>query len=73
VIEKYRRLAKSQRIKPYCFFSGEDCFMEVTEWSNTEGFDCIIEKNGTRQSFSMTWGDFECFATLVNYKDETNV
>lgn len=35
-----------------------DDFLEVTEWSNGEGFDLQINRNNLGQFISMTWGEF---------------
>jgi len=72
VIDVYKRNAKWQKIKPYCHFAKDDCFIEVTEWYNGEGFDVLIEKDGNSQRFSLTMGEWECLTALVNYKDDAN-
>lgn len=51
-------------LKDYCPFSKGDDFIEVTEWSNGEGFDVKISSFNDRV-FSFTHGEFELIKELV--------
>ena len=57
-------------LKPYCHHSGENGFMEVTEWVNGEGFDIIIERKHNGEKFSLTYGEWELLQVLMNWKGE---
>jgi len=52
-------------IGDYCVFSKEHDFIEVTEWTNQEGFDITISD----KQFSFTRGQFELIKTLVKKLD----
>jgi hypothetical protein len=41
--------------------------MEVTEWSNGEGFDIIIDSHH-KVAFSLTHGEYQLLQVLINYK-----
>jgi hypothetical protein len=45
-------------------FAKEDEFIEVTEWTNGEGFDILIETT-KREKFSLTWGEYDALKHLV--------
>ena len=68
MIGSYQRHARSTDLKPYCHHSKEHDYIEVTEWSNGEGFDVNISDN---KSISLTYGQWECLQVLVNYKELT--
>jgi hypothetical protein len=45
--------------------------MEVTEWSNGEGYDIMIDrKRGYGKIISLTHGEVELLMVLLNYKGE---
>ena len=68
MIETYERKAKFAKLKPYDFMSGEDDFIEVTEWANGEGFDVLINVKSGSEKISLTWGQWEAVQALVAYK-----
>lgn len=45
-------------------FAKEYDFIEITEWSNGEGFDVLIETSKPER-FSLTWGQYEAVKYLV--------
>lgn len=45
-------------------FAKDYDFVEITEWSNGEGFDILIETT-KRERFSLTWGQYEAVKHLV--------
>jgi hypothetical protein len=58
-------------LKDYCVSSmGEDRedmgdFLEVTEWTNGEGYDiCILDVAGEKQ-FHLTWGQFKALKKCI--------
>lgn len=42
-IEVSKRRAVFAELKDYCHMCGDDDYMEVTEWSNGEGYDVCID------------------------------
>lgn len=69
-IEVSRRRAVFAELKPYCHLSGPDDYMEVTEWSNGEGYDVVISHKDGVESFGITHGGWELLNVLMNYKGE---
>jgi len=45
--------------------SGSADFMEVTEWSNGEGYDITINASNQEQTFHLTWGQLKALKKLV--------
>jgi DNA-directed RNA polymerase subunit RPC12/RpoP len=75
-IETKNRKAAFVELKEFCLFSmGERTdkgdFLEVTEWSNSEGYDIhISDVNGEKQ-FNITWGQMEALFKCVKSIDES--
>ena len=44
--------------------------MEVTEWSNGEGFDINIDRKRGSEKFSLSYGEWELLQVLMNWKGE---
>jgi hypothetical protein len=66
-IEFSKRDAVFCKLKNYCHLASEHAYMEVTEWSNGEGFDIIIDTHRT-ETFSLTHGEYQLLHVLINYK-----
>jgi hypothetical protein len=45
--------------------------MEVTEWSNAEGWDINVSTKRGEQMFSLTTGELSLLQVLINYQGET--
>ena len=67
-IEVSKRQAVFSELKPYCYHSGIHDYMEVTQWTNGEGFDINIDRDQRPEKFSLTHGEFELLQVLMNYK-----
>lgn len=76
------RPAAWARLKDWCIFSQtEDEYVEVTEWTNGEGYDIIIQKNkqNTNSSstnvssinISLTNGDFKAIKECIKKINQT--
>jgi hypothetical protein len=64
-IEVSERTSAFAELKDYCYLSGANDFMEVTEWTNLDGFDvCISDKTGCR-IMPMTHGELKLLKALV--------
>lgn len=46
----------------FCVFANKDDYMEVTKWTNGQGYD--IDING-KKHISMTIGEFDALKTII--------
>jgi len=69
-IEVSQRRAVFSELGDYCTHSGEHDYMEVTEWSNGEGYDVCIDRKNGGEKFSLTYGEVELLTVLLNWKGE---
>ena len=69
-IEVSKRRAVFAKLKGYCHMSSDNDYMEVTEWSNGEGYDICIDRKNGGEKFSLTYGEVELLMVLLNYKGE---
>lgn len=69
-IEVSERRSLFSELGAYCMHSGEHDYMEVTEWSNGEGFDINIDRRRGSEKFSLSYGEWELLQVLMNYKGE---
>jgi hypothetical protein len=51
--------------------SGDNDYMEVTEWSNGEGWDININRKNGDERFSLTYGEWELLQVLINWKGDS--
>lgn len=68
MIKVDQRKAKFVELKKYCNLSKDNSYMEVTEWSNGEGVDVVIDNHET-QRFSLTHGEFTALQLLMAYEE----
>ena len=54
-----------------CIMSNIDShdFMEVTEWTNCEGYDITVSASNQEQMFHLTWGQLKALKKLVKALD----
>jgi hypothetical protein len=69
-IEVSKRRAIFAELKGYCHLSSDNDYMEVTEWSNVEGYDVCIDRKSGGEKFSLTYGEVELLMVLLNWKGE---
>jgi len=69
-IEVNTRKAVSTSLKDYCYFSGEDAFIEATEWTNGEGWDITINTKSGDKIIALTHGEMRALIVLTNYAGE---
>ncbi len=67
-MEQYTRSAKMTLLKPYCHHSKDNDFIEITEWSNGEGFDAHFSSRTNERHIQLTWGEFEALQVAVLFK-----
>lgn len=71
------RKSLSLPLNEYCLFckpKGADTdkyYIEVTEWSNGEGYDILLEGRAGTQRFSLTWGEYWALTDIYEtFKNE---
>ena len=69
-VEVNNRRAVFAELKDYCHMCGQDGYMEVTEWSNGEGWDVTIENIRGAEQFSLTYGEWQLLQVLMNWEGE---
>jgi hypothetical protein len=69
-IQTSKRRAVFSELKKYCHHSGDNDYMEVTEWSNGEGWDININRKNGDERFILTYGEWELLQVLINWKGE---
>ena len=69
-IEVSKRRAVFAELKGYCHLSSDNDYMEVTEWSNGEGYDVCIDRKSGSEKFSLTHGEWVLMQVLMNWKGE---
>ena len=69
-IEVSKRRAVISELKDYCHLSGDHDTMEVSEWSNGEGYDVCIDRKNGGEKFSLTYGEASLLQVLLNYRGE---
>lgn len=57
------RSTVSDDLKKYCHLSKDDDFIEITEWSNGEGWDITIND----RHFHLTYGELDAINFLIKY------
>jgi len=71
-IETSNRKAVFMELFGICSFAKETSgdFIEVTEWSNGEGFDIVMNNISGVKVFSLTWGEYKALKKLVKALDK---
>jgi hypothetical protein len=69
-IEVSKRKSVFSEIGKYCHFSSDGDYIEVVEWSNSEGVDITIERKRAVERFALTLGEWELLQVLMNWKGE---
>lgn len=74
-IEFKNRKSAFTELKDFCLFSmGErkdkGDFLEVTEWSNGEGYDIQISDVDGNKAFQLTWGQWEALKKCIKLIDK---
>lgn len=64
-IEFSKRKSAFSQLKNYCHLAGEHDYVEVTEWSNDEGYDVVVSSKHGEQRFSLTHGEIDLLQVLL--------
>lgn len=60
------RKAVNEKLKVFDYLAGDSDFIEVTEWSNGEGWDIDLSEN---KHISLTIGELDAINYLTKYLD----
>jgi len=60
------RKSVNANLNDFCYLAKEHSFVEVTEWSNLDGFDITIDD----KHFSLTHGELKAIKALVKILDK---
>jgi hypothetical protein len=77
-IEVSKRKAAFAELKDWCIMSvtskekTNTDFLEVTEWSNGEGYDIHISDSSGEKKFDLTWGQFEAMKKCIKTINKWN-
>ena len=73
-MEKNTRKSVSDDLSKYDYLKNtdENAFIEVTEWSNGEGYDITIETKNDNKLISLTNGELEAINYLTKTLDYNN-
>jgi hypothetical protein len=50
---------KVAELNPFCHMAGPNDCIEITEWTNGEGFDIFIDRKNSQERFAITYGELE--------------
>lgn len=64
-MELVNRKSIHDDLKKYCVLAKDNDYIEVTEWTNDEGWDIIIND----KVISLSWGELEAINYLVKALD----
>lgn len=65
-MEINKRKAINDKLNKYCTLAKEDDFIEVTEWTNGEGWDITLKE---KPVISLTYGELEAIKFLTKAID----
>lgn len=76
-IEISNRKAAFVQLKDYCVMSmgnreDKGDFLEVTEWSNHEGYDIHISDMDGEKAFALTYGQYQALKKGIKAIDQAN-
>jgi hypothetical protein len=71
-MEESKRNTLFMQLDDYCIMAKEHDYIEVTQWSNGEGFDVMIQGNRLER-FSLTLGEFKALKKGVKHLKNTNL
>lgn len=63
-IKKYKRDSIFADLSDFCYLSAKNAYIEITEWSNGEGYDIIINSFQCN-TISLTHGEIKAIVKLT--------
>lgn len=64
-MEFNNRKSVNSPLKNYDYLCKDDDFIEITEWTNGEGYDISIETKSNTKFYSLTHGELEAINHLI--------
>lgn len=64
-MEFNNRKSVNSLLKNYDYLCKDDDFIEITEWTNGEGYDISIETKSNTKFYSLTHGELEAINHLI--------
>ena len=64
ILEKHTRKSISAGLRQFDFLAKDDDFIEVTQWTNGEGFDINISSQGEKY-IATTYGEFKAIKEMI--------
>ena len=64
-LEKHTRKSISAGLKEFDFLAKEDDFIEITEWTNGEGYDINISCRNGEKYIAITRGEFDAIKQII--------
>lgn len=64
-MKKSKRKTIFEELKGHCSFAKEHDYIEVTEWTNGEGYDIDINMVNLKERFQLTYGSFKLLKKLI--------
>lgn len=64
-MEFNNRKSVNSSLKNYDYLCKDDDFIEITEWTNGEGYDISIETKSNTKFYSLTHGELEAINHLI--------
>ncbi len=64
ILEKHTRKSISAGLRQFDFLAKDDDFIEVTQWTNGEGFDINISSQGEKY-IAITDGEFKAIKEMI--------
>lgn len=64
-MEFNNRKSVNSTLKNYDYLCKDDDFIEITEWTNGEGYDISIETKSNTKFYSLTHGELEAINHLI--------
>lgn len=64
-LEKHTRKSISAGLKGFDFLAKEDDFIEITEWTNGEGYDINISCRNGEKYIAITRGEFNAIKQII--------
>ncbi len=69
-MELKKRTSVFTELKPFCYMSGDNDFIEVAEWTNGEGFDITISNKSGEKLTSMTYGEYKALKKVIKFLEK---
>lgn len=68
-MERKNRKSINDDLTKYCILADKDSFIEVTQWTNEEGVDILIDNGKRSINVSLTYGELEAINFLTKGLD----